>query len=85
MQRALLTSPYTKPGVLSPGVPSLEAMLWSYSAKSGFGCEDFGVYRTYTLFKVACILQGIAARVRRGTSVAAPVPAGMVRLARARM
>jgi len=68
---------------LREGVPSLDALLFAYCTQAGVPLpapDVVRVYQAYTTFRMACILQGIAGRVARGTSKAAPVPPAAVTL-----
>ena len=68
----LLSSPYQKNGEATPGVPTLDSLLFLYSSKSGLipSAKDWNVYQSYVCFRIACIIQGILGRLARGTSFA---------------
>ena len=71
------SNPHGKSGTLAPGVPSLDTLLFHYCAAANIPVPSPDVSRTYQAYimlRMACILQGIAARVARGTSKAAPIP-----------
>lgn len=67
----LLGSPFDRQGEPLPGIPGLDGLMFHYSSKSGLTptTEDWKRYRAYTLFRMACIIQGILGRVARGTSM----------------
>lgn len=51
------------------GIPTLERYLSTYKALTGGDAgEHFGFYKAYTMFRLACIYQGILGRVRDGTA-----------------
>src|ERR1700728_3588521 len=54
------------------GIPSLEAYVDAYVARTGFDPRPhLPVYFAYNFFRIAAILQGIAGRVRDGTATSA--------------
>jgi aminoglycoside phosphotransferase (APT) family kinase protein len=58
----------------SLGIPSAEAYLQTYAARTGRNAIDAEVwdfYLVFNLFRLAAILQGIAKRVEDGTAVSA--------------
>ncbi|MEM7406880.1 MAG: phosphotransferase [Pseudomonadota bacterium] len=51
------------------GIPSLEQYVSDYCTRAGRDpVPDFGFYKAYTMFRLACIYQGIIGRVRDGTA-----------------
>jgi len=58
---------------LSPlGIPTLEETVQLYCAQTGRdGIAELDWYFSYNAFRLACILQGIAGRVRDGTAASA--------------
>ena len=54
------------------GIPTLEAYVEAYVARTGFDPRShLPVYFAYNFFRIAAILQGIAGRVRDGTATSA--------------
>lgn len=54
------------------GIPHLEEYARDYAAKTGFDPLPYlDFYFAYNLFRLACILQGIAGRARDGTATSA--------------
>jgi aminoglycoside phosphotransferase (APT) family kinase protein len=53
------------------GIPTFDEYVARYCARTGFRMDgNFAFYRAYNLFRVAAILQGVAARLRRGNAAA---------------
>jgi aminoglycoside phosphotransferase (APT) family kinase protein len=54
------------------GIPSLDAYVAAYSARTGLDPRPhLPVYFAYNFFRLAAIMQGIAGRVRDGTATSA--------------
>jgi aminoglycoside phosphotransferase (APT) family kinase protein len=53
------------------GIPTFDEYVARYCARTGFRIDrNVGFYRAYNLFRVAAILQGVAARLRQGNAAA---------------
>lgn len=58
--------------VAALGIPTIEEVVQQYSAETGRDTVDqLDWYFAYNAFRLACILQGIAGRVRDGTAASA--------------
>jgi aminoglycoside phosphotransferase (APT) family kinase protein len=57
------------------GIPSLDAYVDAYAARTGFDPRaHLPVYLAYNFFRLAAILQGIVGRVRDGTATSENAP-----------
>lgn len=57
--------------VAAMGIPSVEAVIERYGARTGLTPSSLDWLYAYSLFRLAAICQGIAGRVRDGTAVSA--------------
>jgi aminoglycoside phosphotransferase (APT) family kinase protein len=67
---------WTMPGLATAdltalNIPSLEEAAQIYCNVTGSGVPDLNWYFSYNLFRLACITQGIAGRIRDGTAASA--------------
>ncbi len=49
-------------------IPSEQAYLADYCRRAGLDVPEMAFYRSYAMFRIACIYQGIIGRVRDGTA-----------------
>lgn len=60
-----------------PAFPRREEAIQIYAERSGFDLSQLGYYRAFSWWKMACLLEGVAARLRAGAGGGAGAASGV--------